>query len=422
MVLRGLSIDQRSQLIRFQIIVFAELIIFLGSRYVWRSFQTGLQYAPGSCSVLAKSVVFAILVLAQLSFVIQHIFHAENPTVISMCSFIGLGIMIQFIVCQFCLNRLAWIIAWTSTQLQNSASTSQSKTSSVYHTLRRYNFSISVLFTVTISLYGIHGGSLAPIVKTVEIPVEGLASSMDRFSVAVISDIHLGPTVGRTKLQYIVNTINQLNADIVAVVGDLTDGSVERTRLAAEPLAQIKARHGKFFVSGNHEYHTGDVVNWFAHLSTELGFTVLHNSHINITDRHGGFFYLAGTDDIDARMMQHAEHGMDLDKAVGSCDQHQPIILLAHQPRAAKLALDSEYNIQLVISGHTHGGQMFPMVIIAYLVNPFYAGLYRYGNGHVYVSQGTVYWGIPMRMFSEAEITRVFLRSAGTLEENSLHI
>ncbi|KAI8759667.1 transmembrane protein with metallophosphoesterase domain, partial [Biomphalaria glabrata] len=110
----------------------------------------------------------------------------------------------------------------------------------------------------------------------------------------------------------------------------------------------------------------------------------------------------------------YGDHKFDLAKAVGNCSQQKPVILLAHQPKAAKIALDSSYRIDLVLSGHTHGGQMFPMVIAAYLLNPFFAGLYKYGpNGSfVYVSQGTQYWGIPMRIATTMEITRITLQSA----------
>jgi predicted MPP superfamily phosphohydrolase len=293
--------------------------------------------------------------------------------------------------------------------------------SPLYNFIRRLNFYVAVTLAITISVCGIRGATRLPVVKNVEIPLTGLPLSMDRLSIVMLSDIHIGPTVGRSKVQPTVNIVNELKADIVALIGDLTDVTVEQGRLAALPLADIKARLGKYFVTGNHEYHTGDVRNWMDFVNKELGFTVLHNSHVNVTtDRHGAYFCLAGTDDIGATLLQDVDHGMDLDKAVESCDPSQPIILLAHQPRAAKLALNSKYNIQLVLSGHTHGGQTFPILLYTYMVNPFFTGLYRDGNGYVYVTQGTVYWGIPMRTFSEAEITRVFLRSAETVVESSL--
>ncbi|KAL8578690.1 hypothetical protein ACOMHN_045679 [Nucella lapillus] len=204
-------------------------------------------------------------------------------------------------------------------------------------------------------------------------------------------------------------------ADYVFVVtGDLVDGTVRSLKGAASPLARVTATHGKFFVTGNHEYYTGDVDRWFDTL-TAMGFTVLHNSNVHLRAPGGAtddVICVAGADDLDALRMGYKGHGLDVDRTLQSCDQSRPVILLAHQPRAAKMALDSPHRVDLVLSGHTHGGQFFPLMVAAYLVNPFFVGLYRHGeSSHVYVSEGTQYWGIPMRLGTSMEVTHITLHT-----------
>ncbi|KAK0061817.1 transmembrane protein with metallophosphoesterase domain [Biomphalaria pfeifferi] len=266
------------------------------------------------------------------------------------------------------------------------------------------------------SVYGLYNASQPPVVKDVKIPIRDLPIGLNGLKIVQLSDIHLGPTVGFSKLSKIVTIVNQEKADVVVLTGDLVDGSVVFLQDAAVPLKSIQSKYGNYFVTGNHEYYTGDVDNWFIALAS-LGFKVLHNSHVFIPEKNANgqeHICLAGTDDIQANLIGYGDHKFDLAKAVGNCSQQRPVILLAHQPKAAKIALDSSYRTDLVLSGHTHGGQMFPMVIAAYLLNPFFAGLYKYGpNGSfVYVSQGTQYWGIPMRIATTMEITRITLQSA----------
>ncbi|KAH9502931.1 hypothetical protein Btru_072406 [Bulinus truncatus] len=268
------------------------------------------------------------------------------------------------------------------------------------------------------SLYGLYNASQPPTIKTVTIPIRNLPLNLEGLKIIQLSDIHLGPTVGFTKLDRIVHVVNGENPDVVVLTGDLVDGSVDHLKEASEPLRFIKSKYGNFFVTGNHEYYTGDVDNWFSMLNS-LGFTVLHNSHAFIPGKSSegqDNICLAGTDDIQANHIGYGDHKFDLAKAVGNCSKLRPVVLLAHQPKAAKIAVDSQFRIDLVLSGHTHGGQMFPMMIGAYLLNPFFAGLYKYGpNGsHVYVSQGTQYWGIPMRLGTTLEITSITLRSTKT--------
>lgn len=211
-----------------------------------------------------------------------------------------------------------------------------------------------------------------------------------------------------------------LEPDVTVIVGDLCDSEASTLRTAVAPLGQLHSRLGTYFVTGNHEYYTSDVSNWFALLES-LNVKPLHNENVKISairaqhgsGEDGDWICLAGVDDIEADVLHYSGHGMDLDKALGGCSPDHTTILLAHQPLAAKRALQARPDINLILSGHTHAGQIFPLNVAAYLLNPFFAGLYQVAQTtFVYVSPGTAYYGIPMRLGSRAEITELILQRA----------
>ncbi|CAK8681901.1 unnamed protein product [Clavelina lepadiformis] len=274
--------------------------------------------------------------------------------------------------------------------------------------------SLFVVVTVTLcSVMAFQTAVQAPRIISVEVPIAKLAPSMDKMRIGLISDIHLGPTVGYTQLKRVVDMTNALNPDIVVFSGDLMDATLADVDGAATPLAELKAPYGKYFATGNHEYYTGDIENWFKALES-YGFIVLHNSNRKILSKSNpnDWICILGTDDIQADQIRYEGHGMDLKKAYKGCDLSHPAILIAHQPKAAQIALDSEFNIQLILSGHTHGGQMYPIIWLCYLVNPFMSGLYHPKEGsYVYVSQGSVYYGFPLRWGTYPEITNITLRA-----------
>ncbi|KAK1798243.1 hypothetical protein P4O66_006639 [Electrophorus voltai] len=214
---------------------------------------------------------------------------------------------------------------------------------------------------------------------------------MSGLRIALLSDIHLGPTLGRSRLEYIVTMVNQLEPDLVVIVGDLTDSQVAWLRTAAEPLGTLRAPLGSYFTTGNHDYYTADVDGWFELLRSK-GIKPLHNSHVRVSQpgQRQDWICLAGIDDLEASMLRYPGHGMDIKKALSGCIENRPIILLAHQPIAAKTALQQRPDINLVLSGHTHAGQLFPLTLLAFLVNPYFCGLYRVSeNTMVYVTPGT---------------------------------
>ena len=246
-------------------------------------------------------------------------------------------------------------------------------------------------------------------VVRVDVPIEGLPPAWHGFTVAQISDIHVGPTIGQRYVRRIVDRVNTLGADVVAITGDLVDGGVGELAAQVAPLADLRSRHGTFFVTGNHEYYSGAPA-WIDELR-RLGLTVLLNEHVVLAPadalaRAGPPLVLAGVTDFNAAYFDPA-HRSDPVRALAGAPPDAVRLLLAHQPRSAAAAADAGFDLQL--SGHTHGGQFYPWNLFVRLQQPFTAGLHRWGTLWVYTSRGTGYWGPPNRFGSPSEITMVRL-------------
>jgi hypothetical protein len=237
----------------------------------------------------------------------------------------------------------------------------------------------------------------------VAVKLPGLPRTLDGFRIVQMSDIHIGDILGRPFLEELVRRCNALKPDLVAVTGDLVDGTVEHLSPAVAALERLTSRHGTYFIMGNHEYYSGDV-EW-AEALTGMGIHVLRNRFVTLGDA-GGRLDLVGVDDYGHRDARDGR-GYDLGKALLGRDRDRPAVLLAHQPRGVEDALSQGVGLQL--SGHTHGGQLFPITLVVQASYRYPAGLYRVGEGHVYTSRGTGFWGPPMRIGSPPEITAVTL-------------
>lgn len=244
-------------------------------------------------------------------------------------------------------------------------------------------------------------------VVRVDVPLAGLPPALQGFRIAQISDIHVGPTIKRGYLQGIVDAVNALGADLVAITGDLVDGSVDELAPHVAPLAGLRSRHGSFFVTGNHEYYSG-AAHWVAELR-RLGVKVLLNQH-EVLRHDGAPLLLAGVTDFSAHHFDPARRSSPQAALAGAPDAARTRILLAHQPRSAAAAREAGFDLQL--SGHTHGGQFFPWNLFVRLQQPFTAGLHRLGSLWVYTSRGTGYWGPPKRFGAPSEITLLRLVTA----------
>jgi uncharacterized protein len=263
---------------------------------------------------------------------------------------------------------------------------------------------VSALAVVTLAALATGVGFLnarrrARIVR-VEVPIADLPTALHGFSIAQVSDVHVGRTIKRNYVEAIVTAVNELQADLIAVTGDVVDGPVHELAAHTAPLAHLRARYGAFFVTGNHEYYSGEPA-WRAEFE-RLGLRVLMNEHVVIEHR-GERVIVAGVTDFSAHRFDAAQKSDPQAALAGAPTDAAARILLAHQPRSASAAARAGFDLQL--SGHTHGGQFWPWMFFVRFQQPFTAGLHRLERLWVYISRGTGYWGPPKRFGAPSEIT-----------------
>jgi len=240
-----------------------------------------------------------------------------------------------------------------------------------------------------------------PVLKRVVIPLSKLDRRAHGLRIALVADIHLGPILRRGHTERIVSRINELDADLVAIVGDLVDGTVEELGSSAEPLRDLRSRYGSFFVTGNHEYFSG-FEPWIDEVA-RLGVRPLRNERVEIA---GGALDLAGVNDVTGQRFGDAP---DIPRALADRDPSRPVVLLAHQPVQAFEA--ARHGVDLQLSGHTHGGQMVPFNLLVRLQQPMVSGYGEIDGTKVYVTDGAGFWGPPVRVGTRPEITLVELRA-----------
>jgi len=260
------------------------------------------------------------------------------------------------------------------------------------------------LLTIAFTAIGFVNARTRARVRRVEVPIANLPPALHGFSIVQISDLHVGPTIKRDYVAAVVEAVNALAPDVIAITGDLVDGSVRQLAEHTAPLSNLSAREGVYFVTGNHEYYAG-VHAWVSELR-RVGVRVLMNEHV-VVRRDGASVVLAGVTDYGAAHFDPSQSS-DPAKAIAGAPADAAVkILLAHQPRTAFAAAEQPFDLQL--SGHTHGGQFFPWNFFVPMQQPFTAGLHRFRNMWVYTSRGTGYWGPPKRLGAPSEITLVRL-------------
>ncbi|MGH3681645.1 MAG: metallophosphoesterase, partial [Natronosporangium sp.] len=254
-----------------------------------------------------------------------------------------------------------------------------------------------------VSGYGIWRAYAPPEVRRLQVPLARLDRRADGLRVAVIADLHVSPMFGSRQVERVVDLVNSLDADLVTVVGDLVSTEVGEVARSAAPLRAMRSRYGTFFVTGNHEYYHG-YQEWLA-AADQLGLRVLRNQRVEIAHR-GGAIDLAGVNDREGSGYGDPP---DYPAALGDRDPSRPVLLLAHQPVQAHRA--AEFGVDLQLSGHTHGGQLYPFDYLVRLDQPAVSGLADVDGTLVYVTNGAGFWGPPMRVGADPDVTLIELRS-----------
>lgn len=344
------------------------------------------------------SLLLASAWLVPAALIGQRFPHPRWQPVIAWSGFLCMGLVSTLFVLTLLRDALLiglWLAQWISGFDPDFATIRQSTALTVWAA------------SVLISIAGFWNARRTPAIREVKVPIADLPEGLQGFTIAQISDIHVGPTIKRDYLQGIVDRVNRIGADMVALTGDLVDGRVKWLRDQVAPLQELRSRHGTFFVTGNHEYYS-NAHEWIAHLQ-QLGLRVLLNEHV-VLQHENDALVVAGVADFSAHHFDE-EHRSDPKAAVADAPDHASTrILLAHQPRSIFAALEADFQLQL--SGHTHGGQFLPWNWFVPLQQPFTAGLHWHEKQWIYISRGTGYWGPPKRFGAPAEITRLVLVKA----------
>ncbi len=362
-----------------------------------------LVLVPQVPSPFREALIVAAVLLGACLFlrpIAARLFDGRIAAALSWPAFVWMGVSFLLLVLLFgsdlvlsALGRAAWAIGESSEEPALSD---------------RAQATIVAVGGLVLSGWGMTLGLGRPAIRRIELTLATWPTALDAFRIVQLSDVHIGPLLGRRFAESIVARVNALEPDVIAITGDLVDGSVERLAGEVEPLRRLDARHGTFFVTGNHDYFSR--ADPWIERARELGWRVLRNERVTI-----GFgedtFDLAGVDDRIAHLFG-GDHGEDLERALAGRDRRRPVVLLAHNPSTFDGAAESGVDLQL--SGHTHGGQIWPFVYLVRLITPYVAGMYRRGRSVLYVSRGTGFWGPPMRLFKPAEITEIRLRSTGS--------
>ena len=380
-------------------------ILALMHLYVWK--RTVKDTTRGRARLLASGLLVALLLLLIAALVVPRVADVTASRWVAWPGYLWFGLLFYLVLVLLVLEPVRLIVRRRVRKDEPRADESPVAPPAPD---RRLFLARTAAVTAGAAAVGLTGFGAAralgaPDVLRVPVRMPRLHPAFDGFRIAVVSDIHLGPLLGRAHTERIVRMINETEPDLVAVVGDLVDGTVEELGPAAEPLQDLVSREGSFFVTGNHEYFVGDTAQWLRELD-RFGLNVLRNENTRIT-RGGAAFDLAGVNDVAGASRSDPP---DFDAALAGLDPAGPTVLLAHQPIQVADAADRGVDLQL--SGHTHGGQMWPFHYLVEIAQPSLAGLSQVRDTQLYVSRGAGFWGPPLRIGAPPDISVLSLKPA----------
>lgn len=254
----------------------------------------------------------------------------------------------------------------------------------------------SLAFATSITTKAIYNAKDSYI-EEIDIKIENLKKP---YKIAQLSDVHIGGLIDKEFISNIVKKVNKLEVDLVVITGDLIDTNIEYVKDAVDELKNLKSKYGTYFITGNHEYFH-QIEKILPYLKS-IGIKVLENENIYIGEKNKGF-NLVGVFDIFG--YKYNNFKPNINKALEN-RKNSPTILLAHQPKYIYEV--EKKDIDLILSGHTHGGQIVPFNLLVRLSQPYVRGLHKHTkNMQIYVNKGTGFWGPPMRLGSNAEISLI---------------
>jgi predicted MPP superfamily phosphohydrolase len=407
-----------------------QALIFLGAAftclglihyYVWRRMVRSTT-RPGPARRIGTWIVIGLSALVVLTFIGSRVFPHPVAVALAWPGYLWLAVVFYLLVTLAVLELPAlatrlWLRRRATTAQPVPALVGGGSTAPAEHpepgpptdvdASRRRLLARGVAITAGLASVGLVGSGVGtalgpPRLKRIQIPLARLPRTADGLRIALVADIHLGPLLGRGHMQRIVDLVNGLDADLVAVVGDLVDGSVAELGGAAAALRDLRSRHGAFFVTGNHEYFSG-YREWVEEIA-RLGVRPLRNQRVELP----GGVDLAGVNDVTGSSYGD---GPDIGRALADRDPARPVVLLAHQPIQAHDA--ARHGVDVQLSGHTHGGQIVPFNLVVRLAQqPLVSGLGEVDGMPVYVTNGAGFWGPPVRVGAPPDITLVQLRTA----------
>lgn len=400
------------QFFLFFLIVFA--VFALGYGYAgWRLISSSGLHQPWSS--IAWIIVAICFLLPVISVILDHSGYDNISSKFAWATYVSMGFfsfLFTFVLIRDAGLLIAFLVQKATAlfaSVDPSASVDEPRDPGRRLMIMQSINAATVGISAGLTAYGVYEARRRPAVKEFDIEIRDLPSGLEGFKIVQITDIHAGLTVKREFVERIVDMVNDLKPDLVAFTGDMVDGSVKALRAEVEPFEKLNANYGVYFVTGNHEYYSG-AEEWVAE-ARRLGMKVLMNEH-EIVRAGDGKLLIAGVTDVSGGGF-YENHRSDPVKAIAGAPAADARILLAHQPRSLYDALPLGFD--LLLTGHTHGGQFFPWNFAASAGQPHLYGLHDHGGTRIYVSKGTGYWGPPVRLGSRSEIAVVTLKRATSL-------
>ena len=388
-------------------IVVLSAVLALMNVYVWKRLVKDTT-RPGRTRLFLSAVLIGLALLLVVALVVPRFTAVSKSGWYAWPGYLWFGVLAYLFLTLLVLEPVRLVLrGWVKRQPTEPPAEDAPPDP---HALNRRMFiaraSAAAAGAASVGLVG-YGAATAlgpPDLLQVPVRLRRLDPAFRGFRIAVVSDIHLGPLAGISHTERIVEIINAAKPDLVAIVGDLVDGTVEELGPAAAPFQDLAAPEGTFFVTGNHEYFVEDTAAWLNELE-RLGVQSLRNEN-TVIRRGGAAFDLVGVNDLAG---EERDDPPDFDRALAGIDDSRPTILLAHQPVMVSEAAARGVDLQL--SGHTHGGQMWPFHYVVEMVQPSLAGLSTVDDTQLYVTRGAGFWGPPVRIGAPPDITVLTLES-----------